>query len=99
MLILMSFSFWMTRAQGFIYAYYNVFQISRLPRQVFHSVVRWIFTWGVPLLLVANVPAGTLLHGLSARDIAAMAGMTALLVLISTLVFQAGLRRYGSASS
>ena len=35
MLMLMSLSFWMTRAQGFINAYYSVFQIARLPREVF----------------------------------------------------------------
>ena len=99
LLMLMSLAFWMTRAQGFINAYYSVFQIARMPREAFHGAARIAFTWAVPLLLVANVPASTLLHGLNARDLAAMAGMTALLVALSTAVFQAGLRRYGSASS
>jgi ABC-2 type transport system permease protein len=53
----------------------------------------------VPLLLIANVPASTLLHGLRWRDLAGMAAATALLVALSTWVFQRGLRRYGSASS
>ncbi len=52
-------------------------------------------TWTVPLLLVANVPARTLLHGLDARDVLGMMAMTAALLTMSTLVFQAGLRRYG----
>lgn len=99
LLILMSLAFWMTRAQGFINAYYNVFQIARLPREAFHGPARILFTWGVPLLLIANVPAQTLLHGLNGDDLAGMAAVTAILVAISTLVFQAGLRRYGSASS
>src|ERR1700677_2412867 len=99
LLMLISLAFWMTRAQGFIYAYYNVFQISRLPRQAFHGPARVIFTWGVPLLLVANVPASTLLYGLSARDIGGMGLMTTALVILSTMVFRVGLRRYGSASS
>jgi len=99
LLILMSLAFWMTRAQGFINAYYNVFQIARLPREAFSGPTRIAFTWAVPLLLIANVPARTLLYGLNASDIAGMAFATALLLALSTLVFQAGLRRYGSASS
>ena len=96
---LMSLAFWMTRAQGFINAYYNVFQLARLPREAFSGITQIVFTWAVPLLLIANVPASTLLHGLNAWDIAQMGVITALLFALSTLVFQAGLRRYGSASS
>jgi len=99
LLILMSLAFWMTRAQGFINAYYNVFQIARLPREAFHGMTRIVFTWAVPLLLIANVPARALLYGLNAHDLAAMAGVTALLFALSTAIFQTGLRRYGSASS
>lgn len=99
LMMLMSLAFWMTRAQGFINAYYNVFQIARLPREAFSSVMRIVFTWGVPLLLIANVPARTLLYGWDLRDLTQMGLMTAALMLLSTLVFQAGLRRYGSASS
>lgn len=99
MLMLMSLAFWMTRAQGFINAYYNVFQIARLPRETFHGAARIIFTWTIPILLVANVPAHTLLHGLNWYDIFGMIAATAALLAVSTAVFQLGLRRYGSASS
>ena len=99
LLMLVSLAFWMTRAQGFIYAYYNVFQIARLPREAFHGFALLAFTWAVPLLLIANVPARTLLHGLSGYDLLGMALATTFLVSLSTAVFQAGLRRYGSASS
>jgi ABC-2 type transport system permease protein len=99
LLMLMSLAFWMTRAQGFINAYYNVFQIARLPREAFNGVARIAFTWAVPLLLIANVPARTLLYGLNSLDLTGMACATAVLFALSTTVFQAGLRRYGSASS
>ena len=99
LLVLMSLAFWMTRAQGFINAYYNVFQIARLPREAFSGVTRIAFTWAVPLLLIANVPARTLLYGLRLPDLAHMGLVTAMLLALSTFVFQAGLRRYGSASS
>ena len=99
LLMLMSLAFWMTRAQGFINAYYSVFQIARLPREAFHGIALVAFTWAVPLLLIANVPARTLLYGLNSFDLAAMACATAILLALSRAVFQAGLRRYGSASS
>ena len=99
LLILMSLAFWMTRAQGFINAYYNVFQIARLPREAFSGVARIAFTWAVPLLLIANVPARTLLHGIRWSDLGGMALATLALLVLSTFVFQTGLRRYGSASS
>jgi ABC-2 type transport system permease protein len=99
LMMLMSLAFWMTRAQGFINAYYNVFQIARLPREAFSGITRIAFTWAIPLLLIANVPARTLLFGLDASDLVGMALATAMLVALSTFVFQAGLRRYGSASS
>jgi ABC-2 type transport system permease protein len=99
MMMLMSLAFWMTRASGFINAYYNVFQIARLPRAAFSGFTRFFFTWAVPLLLIANVPASTLLYGLNFRDLAQMLLTTAFLVALSTFVFQTGLRRYGSASS
>jgi ABC-2 type transport system permease protein len=99
LLMLMSLAFWMTRAQGFIYAYYNVFQIARLPREAFHGPTKFVFTWFIPLLLIANVPARTLLYGLNLSDLAKMLGAAAVLVLLSTAFFRIGLRRYGSASS
>ena len=99
MLMLMSLSFWMTRAQGFINAYYSVFQIARLPREAFFGVTRLIFTWGIPLLLIANVPARTLFKGVHWGDLAGLAAATGILCALSRVVFLAGLRRYGSASS
>lgn len=98
-LMLVSMAFWMTRAQGFINTYYQVFQISRLPREAFSGFARIAFTWAVPLLLVANVPARTLMHGLNFADIAGLGAATLGLLLLSSFVFQTGLRRYGSASS
>ncbi len=99
LMMLMSLAFWMTRAQGFINAYYNVFQIARLPREAFKGITLFAFTWAVPLLLIANVPARTLLYGLNARDLMHMGLATAVLLALSTLIFQTGLKRYGSASS
>ena len=99
LMMLVSLAFWMTRAQGFINAYYNVFQIARLPRQAFKGLAYLTFTTAIPLLLIANVPASTLIYGLHGRDLAGMAAVTTALLMLSSLIFRGGLRRYGSASS
>ena len=99
LLMLMSLAFWMTRAQGFMYAYYNVFQIARLPREAFNGIARFRLHLGGAAAPHRQCPgADTSLrtewsryrgHGLRHGDSSC----------VSTAVFQTGLRRYGSASS
>ena len=76
-----------------------VADLRRLPREAFSGLARLTFTWAIPLLLIANVPARTLLKGIHWSDLLGMSAVTAVLLAISTAMFQAGLRRYGSASS
>ena len=57
MFSLATLSFWIVRAQGLIYGYFNLVNISRYPAEVFGGVFRWIFTWLIPVIVVANFPA------------------------------------------
>lgn len=99
MMFLMTFSFWMTRAQGFVHAYYNLFNLARLPREAFSGVTKFVFTWAIPMLLVANVPARTLLGEFSWEKISYMLIVTVVVFFASSRFFEFGLRRYTSASS
>lgn len=99
LLALVTFSFWIVRSQGLIYGYYNLFQISRLPRQAFKGVARVIFTFALPMLLVANVPSEALLGRVNWNLLGVMAGLAALFFWGTYLLFNQGLRAYGSASS
>jgi ABC-2 type transport system permease protein len=99
MLATVTLAFWMTRAQGLISSYYQFFQIARIPREAFRGVFKLLFTWILPYLLVANVPAKTLLHGPSWEGAAALILVTVVLFIGSNLFFNFGLKRYGSASS
>lgn len=101
MFLLASFSFWLIRAQGLIHGYFNLFNIGRYPEVVFRGTFRFIFTWCIPIILVANVPAKLF----SRWSEAPLAGL-AMLIISSTLLFIAtrifwlfALRRYSSASS
>ena len=101
MFCLASLSFWIVRAQGLIYGYYNLVNISRYPAEVFGGAFRWIFTWVIPVVVVANFPARIL-----ARPAVPPLGLMLELLAVTTLAvgFSRGfwlvaLRRYSSASS
>jgi ABC-2 type transport system permease protein len=96
---LVTLGFWMTKAQGLVTAYYQAFQIARLPREVFPTLFRFVFTWIVPLLLVANVPARTLLNGTWPSWAWVLIGVSVVLVMLGRRFFSYALKSYTSASS
>src|SRR6266699_3530158 len=60
MFLLASISFWTVRAQGIIWGYYNLFTIARLPDAAYRGLFKAFFTFVIPMILVANVPAKVL---------------------------------------
>ena len=94
-------SFWIVRAQGLIYGYFNLVNISRYPAEVFGGLFRWIFTWVIPVVVVANFPARILarptVHPLGLM--LELLFVAALAVGFSRLFWLFALRRYSSASS
>ncbi len=102
MFLLATLSFWIVRAQGLIYGYFNLFNIARYPDAIFRpGFFRFVFSWIIPVIVVANVPARLLMRGfvepwplLLQLVIAATfcAGM-------SRLFFRFALQHYSSASS
>ena len=101
MFTLATFSFWIVRAQGLIYGYYNLINISRYPAEVFGGIFRMIFTWLIPVIVVANSPARILARD-STRPLGLMlqlAFAAALAVGLSRWFWRFALRRYSSASS
>lgn len=101
MLALAAVSFWIIRAQGLVYGYFNFLNIARFPDVIFPRVFRFVFGWIVPVIIIANIPARLLLKPL--RDPAwlmfhlAAAGSIALV--LSRVFWRFALRRYSSASS
>lgn len=100
MFLLASISFWTVRSQGIVWAYYNLFNIARLPDSVFKGLFKVVFTLAIPMLLVANVPAKLLSQRLdSFAEIGLLLGVSAICLLASELVWRVSLRQYTSASS
>ena len=101
MFMLATFSFWIVRAHGLIYGYYNLINVSRYPSEVFGGLFRLIFTWLIPVVVVANSPARIL-----ARASEQPLGLIAQLLFVSLLAvglsrwfWTNALRRYSSAST
>jgi ABC-2 type transport system permease protein len=100
MFLLASVSFWTVRAQGIVWGYYSLFNIARLPDAAFRGFFKVFFTFAVPMLLVANVPAKLLVAKLgSPLEMLLLLGMSWICLLVSELGWRISLRHYTSASS
>ncbi|MBS0657284.1 MAG: ABC-2 family transporter protein [Verrucomicrobia bacterium] len=101
MFALASLSFWIVRTQGLIYGYYSLVSLSRYPQSVYRGAFGFIFTWIIPVILVANVPARLLTRPLEAPwpGLWKLALVACLALAGSRLLWRAALRQYGSASS
>ena len=101
MLALAAVSFWIVRAQGLVYGYFNFLQIARYPDVIFPRLFRFIFGWIIPVIIVANIPSRLLIKPLGTPGWLMLqlvvAGSVALL--FSRLFWRFALRRYSSASS
>lgn len=98
---LASISFWTVRAEGIVWGYYNLFNIARLPDAAFQrGWFKLVFTYALPLLLVANVPAKVLAQKLgSPWEMLLLVVMAAACHAISAWVWRVSVRHYTSASS
>src|SRR6478672_8009152 len=64
MLTLAAISFWIVRAQGLVYGYFNFLQIARYPDSIFPRLFQFVFGWIIPVIIVANIPAKLLIRPL-----------------------------------
>jgi ABC-2 type transport system permease protein len=101
MLTLAAVSFWIIRAQGLVYGYFNFLQIARYPDVIYPRAFRFVFGWIIPVIIVANIPARLLIKPLS-EPLWLMCHLTiagGLALFISRTFWNFALRRYSSASS
>jgi ABC-2 type transport system permease protein len=70
-----------------------------LPRAAFHGLASVVFVWILPVVVVSNAPASTLLHGFQPAWALALLAAALLWLGAAVTVFHLGLRRYSSASS
>jgi ABC-2 type transport system permease protein len=97
-----SLVFWLTSAQGVEGTYFVLTEFSRMPREAFKGFVsQVVFVWLLPVVVVSNGPARTVLHRQAWNWEWTVAPFALAVVWfgLAVLVFHLGLRRYTSASS
>lgn len=104
MLVLsIALAFWITSAQGIEGSYFTLSEFSRLPREAFrgvaYGIANVVFVWALPMVIVSNVPASTLIKGFDLKMVAWVVVSAAVWFGVTVFVFNRGLRRYSSASS
>ena len=101
MLSLAAFSFWIIRAQGLVYGYFNFLNIARYPDVIFPPVFRFIFGWIIPVVIVANIPARLLIKSLGQPGwlMFQLVVASSIITVLSRSFWHFALRHYSSASS
>lgn len=101
MLSLAAISFWIVRAQGLVYGYFNFLNIARYPDVIYPTLFRWFFSWLVPVIIVANIPARVLIKSLGQPGwlMLHLVAAASLAFWFARLFWHFALRRYSSASS
>ena len=99
LVITMALSFWITSAQGVEGSYFTLMEFSRLPREAFKGLSSVVFVWILPVVVVSNSPARTLLHGFDPMWTLWLFAVALVWFAAAVVIFNRGLRRYSSASS
>ena len=98
-IIFASASFWVVRLDNLTFLIGAIFDTARWPVHVFRGIWRTIFTFVFPIAVMTTYPAMALLGRLDAETALATLGGSALLLLISRIVWRFAIRSYTSASS
>jgi ABC-2 type transport system permease protein len=99
LVITISLAFGLTSVQGIEGSYFTLSEFSRLPRAAFKGIGSVLFVWFLPVVVVSNAPAETLLRGFQPTWTLGLLAATVVWFAAAVFVFQRGLRRYSSASS
>jgi ABC-2 type transport system permease protein len=104
LLFLTSTSVWLKRNQSLYELWWLFTSLMRYPREIFVGPLAyplgWFFTYVIPILLVANLPARTMVKLFNDPVLIAFTvAVTVVLLAASRKFFRHALRRYRSASS
>jgi viologen exporter family transport system permease protein len=101
MLSLAAVSFWIIRAQGLVYGYFNFLNIARYPDVIYPGFFRFVFSWLIPVVIVANIPARLLIKPFQQPGWLMLQLVAAATIAFwwSRIFWRFALRHYSSASS
>lgn len=98
LLLFTSLIFW---SPGFLFTWVfnGIFQMARYPVGLYPGWVRLLLTWVIPIGIMTTLPAQILNGDIPLLTFAGGAVFAVALLVISSLLFQQGAKRYASASS
>ncbi len=103
MLMLTATSVWLVRNQSLMEMWWLFSSLARYPKEIFAGSraepIGFVFTFILPILLVANVPADAMVRTLNPAMIGYTVLVTVILLVVSRRFFRYALRSYRSASS
>jgi ABC-2 type transport system permease protein len=102
LLALTSTAVWLVRNQSLLEMWWLVTSLMRYPKEIYRGWAEPIakfFTYVLPILLVVNMPAQTMVKVFEPRNVALTAVATVILLFLSRWFFLRALRSYRSASS
>jgi ABC-2 type transport system permease protein len=103
LLMLSSTAVWFVRNQSLLEMWWLFTTLMRYPRAIYSGrwagPFGWVFTFVVPILLVVNVPADTMIRAVEWRFVLWTVAVTAAFLFLSRRVFRRALQAYRSASS
>ena len=103
MLFLTSISVWMVRNQSLMEMWWLFSSLARYPKEIFHKtwaeMIGRVFTYALPILLVVNMPAASMVKSLDPPLMAFVLAATVVMLWASRTFFRHALRSYRSASS
>jgi ABC-2 type transport system permease protein len=79
--------------------YSAVWQLGRYPVNIYHPAIRWLLTYVVPMAFIAAVPARALTRGADPMLLIGGLAAAGAAAWVAQRAWQAGLRRYTSATS
>lgn len=91
-------TFWVHKNDTFNTLIFNVSQLARYPRQIYRGVIGKILTFGVPLALIASIPAEVALRFENSPLPPVFIAITILFYILGRAFWNLGLKRYTSAS-
>jgi ABC-2 type transport system permease protein len=97
--VLSTWTFWIGRSNNLMELYWQFGQFSRYPGDIYPWLLRGLLLTLIPMLVVSNFPAGVLINKLQSGFVFYGFAMGMVFVAFTVWVWQAGLKRYRSASS
>src|SRR6185503_19736733 len=98
-ILTVSAAFYVVKVDNLSYLFSSIFDAARWPVGIFPRVVRYIFTFGIPLALMTTFPAEALLGRLSREALLFSVVGSMAFAAFARLVWSRSIAFYTSASS